>query len=77
MVGKLKFVKIKLWSFNMSLIPFAYSIPFKKLVDVSDVSNGLSCMCLCPSCNMKLLARKGEINEHHFSHFDNGMSPIK
>lgn len=58
----------------MSLIPFAYSTPLKKLVDVSDVPSGLSCMCLCPSCNMKLLARKGEINEHHFSHFDKALN---
>jgi competence CoiA-like predicted nuclease len=58
----------------MSLIPFAYSTPLKKLVDVSDVPSGLSCMCLCPSCNMKLLARKGEVNEHHFSHFDKAIN---
>ena len=58
----------------MSLIPFAYSTSLKKLVDVSDVPSGLSCMCLCPSCNMKLLARKGEVNEHHFSHFDKAIN---
>lgn len=54
----------------MSLVPFAYSTKLKKLVDVSEVLGGRSCECFCPSCNMKLLARKGEINEHHFSHFD-------
>jgi len=39
----------------MSLIPFAYSTQLKKLVSVKDVASGLSCSCLCPSCNMKLL----------------------
>lgn len=58
----------------MSLIPFAYSTKLKKLVDVSEVLGGLSCKCFCPSCNMKLLARKGEINKHHFSHFDKAIN---
>lgn len=54
----------------MSLIPFAYSKIHKKLVDVSEVPRGLSCNCICPSCGMRLQARQGEINEHHFSHYD-------
>jgi len=52
----------------MSLIPFAYSINKKELVGINDVPSGMKCNCLCPSCGMKLIARKGDINEHHFAH---------
>lgn len=55
----------------MSLIPFAYSRTLKKLVDATEVPRGLACDCVCPSCNMEMQARQGEINEHHFSHHKN------
>ncbi len=58
----------------VSLIPFAYSNASKKLVDVNEVPRGLACDCKCPSCNMRLQARQGEVNEHHFSHYDKAES---
>lgn len=54
----------------MSLIPFAYSKDKEQLVDVHEVPRGLKCNCVCPSCGMRLEARQGEINIHHFSHHD-------
>lgn len=58
----------------MSLIPFAYSKALKRLVDVAEVPRGLACCCICPSCGMRLQARQGEVNEHHFSHYDKAQS---
>ncbi len=52
----------------MTLIPFAFSKTLKKLVDVDEVTRGLSCYCICPSCKMTLQAKQGEVNEHHFAH---------
>lgn len=52
------------------LIPFAFSNKLQKLVDVDEVESGLACNCVCPSCNMFLQARKGDKNEHHFSHHE-------
>ncbi|MDD2356457.1 MAG: hypothetical protein PHX13_00930 [Thiovulaceae bacterium] len=54
----------------MALLPFAYSNTLKKLVDIDEVTRGLRCNCICPSCSMRLKARQGDINEHHFSHSD-------
>ena len=39
-----------------------------KLVHVSQVERGLACECVCPSCNERLIAKKGEYREHHFAH---------
>ena len=38
------------------------------LVHVSQVERGLACECVCPSCNERLIAKKGEYREHHFAH---------
>ncbi len=39
-----------------------------KLYHVSEVEFGLECNCICPSCKAILVAKKGEIREHHFAH---------
>ena len=39
-----------------------------KLVHISAVESGLECGCFCPKCNTPLIAKKGEINTHHFAH---------
>jgi len=52
----------------MNLIPFALSLDTNLLVDVADVQSGKKCDCICPSCNLPLIARKGDINEWHFAH---------
>lgn len=50
----------------------ANKIPFGKrnnrLLDVSEVERGTACGCVCPGCEKPLLARKGELNTHHFAH---------
>lgn len=43
----------------------------KKLVDIKDVERGLACQCICFECGETVIARKGEIKEHHFAHASN------
>lgn len=38
------------------------------LMHISDVESGLVCGCYCPSCNKRLIARKGKKTVHHFAH---------
>lgn len=49
-----------------------HRIPFGvrdgRMVAIEDVESGLACKCNCPSCGRPLLAKKGNIREHHFSH---------
>lgn len=39
-----------------------------QLTHISEVSSGLACDCVCPSCKVTLVAKKGKINSHSFSH---------
>lgn len=39
-------------------------------VHVSEVPRGLACDCVCSSCDGQLVARKGDINTHHFAHVE-------
>jgi hypothetical protein len=39
-----------------------------KLVHISEVETGFACGCECPNCGERLIAKKGEVNEHHFAH---------
>ncbi len=43
----------------------------KQIVNVKQVERGLACMCFCFECGEPVVARKGEKNEHHFSHLSN------
>jgi len=52
----------------MNLIPFALSLETNTLVDVADVPSGKKCGCICPSCSIPLIAKKGDVLEWHFAH---------
>lgn len=39
-----------------------------RLVFVSEVPRGLACQCRCVVCNESLIARQGDVREHHFAH---------
>lgn len=66
----LKFKGILMSLSNKTKIPYAFSINLNRLIGVDEVERGLACNCICPSCNMKLEARQGDNNIHHFSHYD-------
>lgn len=50
-------------------IKLPYGLRDGQLVTIDEVDRGLSCNCVCPTCNNKLIARKGDIKEHHFAHY--------
>lgn len=52
----------------MLLIPFAIKTATGEVVSVDDVERGLRCGCHCPSCEARLVARKGEQYAHNFAH---------
>lgn len=39
-----------------------------EVVSIDDVPSGLKCNCICPNCNVRLIAKKGKKNVHHFAH---------
>ena len=41
------------------------------LVHISDVIRGLACQCTCVECGETVVAKKGELKEHHFAHASN------
>ncbi|MDL2273199.1 topoisomerase DNA-binding C4 zinc finger domain-containing protein [Oscillospiraceae bacterium OttesenSCG-928-G22] len=45
-----------------------YALKDEALVHISEVESGLRCGCICPSCNARLVARKGAKVIHHFAH---------
>lgn len=44
-------------------------------VHISETERGAACGCVCPGCGKPLIARKGEVTEHHFAHADGGDCP--
>lgn len=46
----------------------AYAYKHGILVHVSSVASGLKCGCCCTKCNNPVIAKKGQIREHHFAH---------
>lgn len=50
---------------------FAYSEIENEIIHISAVPNTLNgnkCKCICLSCGKQLVAKKGRIRKHHFSH---------
>lgn len=47
-----------------------YAVQNGNIRHISEVDSGLKCNCICPSCNSKLVARKGDKKIHHFAHYD-------
>ena len=39
-----------------------------KLVSIADAERGLKCNCTCTKCGKPLVAKKGEVKDHHFAH---------
>ncbi|WP_158592058.1 competence protein CoiA family protein [Pseudomonas cavernicola] len=45
--------------------------PNGQLITIENALRGLACNCTCACCGEPVLARKGLIREHHFSHHSN------
>lgn len=45
--------------------------PNGQLITIENTMRGLACNCTCASCGEPVVARKGLIREHHFSHHSN------
>ena len=45
-----------------------YGLKDGRRVHVDEVENGLNCGCICPTCKCDLVAKQGDIREHHFAH---------
>ena len=39
-----------------------------RMVHVDSVPRGIQCGCICPYCKEPLVAKHGDIKEHHFVH---------
>ncbi len=39
-----------------------------QIMHISEVPSGKGCDCICPQCGSALVAKKGKIRQHHFSH---------
>lgn len=55
----------------MAKMIFARKIDTGMIVGIDEVERGLACNCVCPCCNERLEARKGQKNIHHFAHSGN------
>lgn len=52
----------------MALLKYAIQKETEDLVSIDDVTNGLSCNCICPSCKENLIANQGGLKQWYFSH---------
>lgn len=43
---------------------------YRQWVSIEDVESGLACECTCPDCGEQLEARKGNVYQHHFAHYN-------
>lgn len=53
---------------EVTMIPFALRASDHAFVEVSEVPSGLAANCICPSCRMPLIARRGDVKVWHFAH---------
>lgn len=52
-------------------LKYALYLETNQMIGVDNVSNGLSCGCICPHCKEKLVAKNGgHKKEHHFAHYN-------
>ncbi len=54
------------------LLPFAKRKLDNELVSANEVERGLACNCVCPSCNVEVIAKQGLEREWHFAHVVGG-----
>lgn len=47
-----------------------YGLKDGGLVFIADVPRGLACACTCAKCGRPLVAKKGQVRQHHFAHYE-------
>jgi len=52
------------------ILKYGMKILDNKIISIDDVESGLACNCKCPACGSPLIANKGIIKTHYFSHFN-------
>lgn len=50
------------------LLPFATRLSDGKLVSPDEVERGRACQCVCPGCNVEVIAKQGTERMWHFAH---------
>jgi len=55
-------------------IPFGRDKNTGEWKDVAEVTRGIDCNCVCPSCKLPLSARHGDEREWHFAHHTRNIS---
>jgi hypothetical protein len=56
-------------------IPFGFHVASKRYVDVRDVPSGAKCGCMCPGCELPLIARHCMVGRvDHFAHNTRGQN---
>jgi hypothetical protein len=40
-----------------------------QLLHIDEVPSGLACNCVCPGCGRRMVAKKGDVQVHHFAHY--------
>ena len=51
-------------------VKISFGMQNNLLIHIADANRGLDCNCVCLECGDRLSAKKGDINEHHFSHYN-------
>lgn len=54
--------------YQHSAVQLIFGIRNGALVHISHADSGLACGCQCPGCGEKLVAKKGQVQRHHFAH---------
>lgn len=52
----------------MMKVPFGMRKSTHEYVAVDEVSSGKTCDCVCPSCQLPLIAKQGKVKDWHFAH---------
>lgn len=47
-----------------------YGLKDGELISIEEATNGLECGCICPACGAILIAKQGNVNAHHFAHYN-------
>lgn len=53
------------------MIKLRYGVRDRHIISISELTpeeRGLNCNCTCPSCGDTLIARLGDVKQHHFAH---------